>query len=54
VPEIPRFENVTTPLTAVAVVVPTREPPAEIEAVTTEELSEVTVFPFASLTAIAG
>ena len=42
VPEIPRFENVATPLTTVAVVVPTRDAPALTVAVTTVVLSFVT------------
>ena len=54
VPPIPRFVKVATPLTAVAVVVPTRAPPVDIEAVTTVELSAVTIFALASLIEITG
>jgi hypothetical protein len=35
VPEMPRFEKVATPPDAVAVTVPTKVPPALMEAVTT-------------------
>ena len=45
VPELPRFVNVATPLTAVAVVVPINVAPVETAAVTTELESLVSVFP---------
>jgi hypothetical protein len=51
---IPRFANVATPLTAVAVAVPTRVPPAEMLAETTEELFDVRRFPLASLIETTG
>ena len=54
VPPIPRFVKLATPLMAVAVVVPTNVPPVEIVAVTTVELSELTMLPLASLIDIAG
>lgn len=54
VPVMPAFEKVATPLTAVAVAVPTAVPPALTVIVTTAPLSEVTVFPFASRTVTAG
>jgi hypothetical protein len=54
VPEIPRPVNVATPFTAVAVVVPTRVAPADTDAVTTVELSDVSVFPPPSVIVTCG
>ena len=54
VPEMPRLLNVTTPLTAVAVVVPTSVAPEETDAVTTELESEVAALPFASVMEMTG
>jgi hypothetical protein len=45
VPLIPRFVNVATPDTAVAVTVPTSAPPVETVAVITVDESVVTVLP---------
>ena len=45
VPEMPRSVKVTTPFTAVAVTVPTRDAPLLTVAVTTVELSLVTTLP---------
>ena len=54
VPVMPRFVKVATPADAVAVVVPTRVPPDEMEAVTTVDESEVSTLPEESVTEICG
>ena len=53
-PESPTVEKVATPLEAVAVAVPTTVAPVLTVIVTTEVLSEVTVFPPESWMATAG
>ena len=53
-PIMPRSTNVATPLTAVAVVVPTNVAPLPTEAVTTVVLSLVTTLPLPSCSATCG